>query len=179
MQESLCRSLMHSLSGGTQVLEVVQQTLDLIDHHMNGVMLSAGLIALFTLPRSVGRRQIAEGLRERAVNVVIGSIVAVFAFLCTALASSFAALVWRDGLIGLVLPGWRGEGVGGLLISVVAYGSCGTSFNTGSTALSTYRRPCGRRTASITATTGSIRRPRCAGACSSFSLRSCSSCFRP
>ena len=49
-------------------------------------------------------------------------IVSVFAFLCTVLIAWFATLVWRDGLIGLVVPGWRGGGIAGLAVSVIAYG---------------------------------------------------------
>ena len=104
------------------MMEAIQSNWGLIDHHMNGVMLSAGLIALFTLAEISWPATNSGGLRDRAINVVIGSIVSVFAFLCTALVAWFAALAWRDGLIGLAFPGWRGEGVGGLAISVAAYG---------------------------------------------------------
>src|SRR6266568_248047 len=104
------------------MMEAVQQHWNLIDHHMNGVALSAALIALFTLAEIRWPAASNGGLRERIVNILIGSIVSVFAFVCTALILWFAMLVWRDGLIGLIVPGWRVEGVVRLVISVIAYG---------------------------------------------------------
>jgi sterol desaturase/sphingolipid hydroxylase (fatty acid hydroxylase superfamily) len=104
------------------MMEAVLQNWDLIEHHLDGVMLSAGLIALFTLAEINWPAVSDDGPRGRFVNIAIGLIVSVFAFLCTALVALVTGLVWRDGLIGLVWPGWRGSGAVGLAISVIAYG---------------------------------------------------------
>ena len=53
-------------------------------------------------------------MRGRLINILIGLIVSVFAFFCTALIAWFATMVWRDGLIGRVMPDWRGGGIAGL-----------------------------------------------------------------
>ena len=58
-------------------------------------------------------------MRGRLINILIGVIISVFAFFCTALIAWFATMVSRDGLIGLVIPAWRDAGVA---ISVIAYG---------------------------------------------------------
>src|SRR4030095_4922615 len=107
---------------GSSVMEMILQHWGLLDHHLDGVLLSAGLIALFTVAEIRWPASRKGDGRSRIVNIVIGVIVSVFAFLCTVLIAWFAALVWRDGLIGLVVPGWRGGGIAGLVTSVVAYG---------------------------------------------------------
>jgi sterol desaturase/sphingolipid hydroxylase (fatty acid hydroxylase superfamily) len=61
-------------------------------------------------------------VRGRITNVIIGMIVSVFAFFCTGAIMWLAAMAWRDGVIGIVLPGWRHQGILGLAISIVAYG---------------------------------------------------------
>lgn len=103
------------------MIELVSHHWSLIEHHLNGVMLSAGLIALFTLGE-IGWPAIGDnGAHDRFVNIAIGLIVSVFAFVCTALTAILATAVWRDGLVGMLSPGWR-SGAAGLAISVVAYG---------------------------------------------------------
>jgi sterol desaturase/sphingolipid hydroxylase (fatty acid hydroxylase superfamily) len=104
------------------MMELILRNWGLIEHHFNGVMLSAGLIALFTLAEVKWPAVDDQGLRGRSVNVAIGIIVSVFALLCTALVALFATVVWRDGLIGMAVPGWRGSGIAGLAISVMVYG---------------------------------------------------------
>ncbi|HSL68994.1 MAG TPA: sterol desaturase family protein, partial [Longimicrobiales bacterium] len=78
------------------------------------------MIALFTWAEITWPAVRDGGWRERFVNLVIGSIVSIFAFVCTAVIAWFATMVWRDGLIGLIVPGWRG--LGGLAVSVFVYG---------------------------------------------------------
>jgi sterol desaturase/sphingolipid hydroxylase (fatty acid hydroxylase superfamily) len=104
------------------MMEVIQQHWGLIAHHMNGVALSAALIALFTGAELMWPAVRNGAWRARLINVAIGSIVSIFAFMCTALIAWFATKVWRDGLIGIVVPGWRGEGLPGLALSVLVYG---------------------------------------------------------
>src|SRR5262249_21786024 len=104
------------------MMQTILQYWSLIDHHLNGVLLSAGLIALFTLAEICWPAVVDGGARGRITNIVIGVIVSVFAFFLTAVIVWFATLVWRDGLIGLVVPGWRRDGLAGLVLSVLAYG---------------------------------------------------------
>src|SRR6266852_9809509 len=104
------------------MMEAILQHWGLVDHHLNGVMLSAGLIALFTIAEINWPAARAGGVRGRVINILIGLIVSIFAFLCTALIAWLATMVWRDGLIGLVVPGWRHEGIAGFVMSVIAYG---------------------------------------------------------
>jgi sterol desaturase/sphingolipid hydroxylase (fatty acid hydroxylase superfamily) len=103
-------------------MDTIRQYWGLIDHHFDGIVLSAVLIALFTAAEVRWPASRYADVRSRIVNIVIGLIVSVFAFLCTVLIAWFATIVWRGGLIGLALPGWRGSGIAGLIISVVAYG---------------------------------------------------------
>jgi sterol desaturase/sphingolipid hydroxylase (fatty acid hydroxylase superfamily) len=103
-------------------MERILQHWGLIDHHLDGILLSAGLIALFTAAELRWPAAQCADARGRLVNIAIGLIVSVFAFLCTALIAWIATMVWRDGLIGLVVPGWRGSGVASLVTSVIAYG---------------------------------------------------------
>jgi sterol desaturase/sphingolipid hydroxylase (fatty acid hydroxylase superfamily) len=95
----------------------------LIDHHLNGIALSAGLIALFTFAEVMWPAASDGGMTARITNFMIGLIVSIFAFACTGLTVWLAAMTWREGLIGIVIPGWRGEGTLGLAISVVTYGA--------------------------------------------------------
>ena len=105
------------------MMQAILQYWGIVDHHLNGVLLSAGLIALFTLAEINWPAASSGGVNSRIVNIVIGVIVSVFAFFLTALIAWFATMVWRDGLIGLVVPGWRGEGMAGFALSVIAYGA--------------------------------------------------------
>ncbi len=93
-----------------------------INQHLNGVALSAGLIALFTLAEINWPAGNDGGPRGRITNIIIGLMVSVFAFFCTALTIWMAARMWREGLIGMILPGWRRAGIFGLLVSVITYG---------------------------------------------------------
>jgi sterol desaturase/sphingolipid hydroxylase (fatty acid hydroxylase superfamily) len=95
----------------------------LIDHHFNSVALSAGLIALFTLAEMSWPAMSKAAMWGRITNIIIGLIVSIFAFFCTALTTWFAVMTWREGLIGILIPGWRREGMFGLAISVLAYGA--------------------------------------------------------
>jgi sterol desaturase/sphingolipid hydroxylase (fatty acid hydroxylase superfamily) len=102
--------------------DAVLQNWGLIAHHFNAILLSAGLIALFTFAEinwPAGRDPRVQG---RVINIIIGLIVSIFAFFCTALIAWLATMAWRDGLIGLLLPGWRGQGLAGLALSVITYG---------------------------------------------------------
>jgi sterol desaturase/sphingolipid hydroxylase (fatty acid hydroxylase superfamily) len=103
-------------------MDTILQHWGLIDHHLDGILLSAGLIALFTVAEIRGPAARKGNLRSRTVNIAIGLIVSVFAFLCTVLIARLATMLWHDGLIGLAVPGWRGSGIAGLVISIVAYG---------------------------------------------------------
>src|SRR5215467_8500724 len=103
--------------------DIIRQHWGLIAHQLNGVLLSAGLIALFAAAE-VGWPAVRPGsLRGRLVNILIGLIVSVFAFVCTALIAWLATMLARDGLIGFVVPGWRRGGFTGFAISVLAYGA--------------------------------------------------------
>lgn len=91
-------------------------------HHLQGVLLSASLIALFTFAEIRWPAGRFGGVRGRATNILIGLIVSIFAFACAALLTWFAPLVWPEGLIGVIVAGWRAEGLAGLAISVIVYG---------------------------------------------------------
>jgi len=116
------------------MIEAILQHQGLIGHHFNGILLTAGLIALFTLAEISWPAAPGGEARGRLINILIGLIVSVFAFICTALIAWLATMVWRDGLIGRIVPEWRAEGIAGLMTSVVVYGSCGISSSTGSIA---------------------------------------------
>ena len=103
-------------------MDAILQHWALVEHHLNGIFLSAGLIALFTLAEISWPASGNGDVRGRFVNILIGLIVSVAAFVCTALIAWFATVTWRDGLIGELVPGWRGSGITGLVISIVAYG---------------------------------------------------------
>ena len=80
-------------------MDTILQHWGLIDHHLDGILLSAGLIALFTVAEIRWPAARKGNLRSRTVNIAIGLIVSVFAFLCTVL---IARLGWdvrvaRDG----------------------------------------------------------------------------------
>src|SRR5215204_2922866 len=95
----------------------------LIEHHLNGVLLTAGLIALLTLAELKWPAASRGSLRGRLINIFIGIVVSVFAFFCTVVIAWLAGMMWRDGLIGLVVPGWRGgDGLAGFTLSVIVYG---------------------------------------------------------
>ena len=66
------------------MMEAILQHWGLIGHHLNGVLLSAGLIALFTLAEISWPAASSGGMRGRLINILIGLIVSVFAFFCTA-----------------------------------------------------------------------------------------------
>jgi sterol desaturase/sphingolipid hydroxylase (fatty acid hydroxylase superfamily) len=104
------------------MIETAQRYWPLVEHHLNGVALSAALIALFTLAEICWPAARNGGWRERVINILIGFIVSVFAFACLLLLACFATMLWRDGLLGAVLPGWRRDDLIGLAISVFAYG---------------------------------------------------------
>src|SRR5262245_66606798 len=96
-------------------MDTILQHWGLIDQHIDGILLSAGLIALFSVAEIRWPASRQRDVRSRIVNIVIGVIVSAFAFLCPVLIAWFATLVWRDGLIGLAVPGWPGGGSGGLV----------------------------------------------------------------
>ena len=102
-------------------MDTILQHWGLIDQHLDGILLSAGLIALFSVAEIRWPASRKRDVHSRIVNIVIGIIVSVFAFLCTVLIPWFATLVWRYGLIGLLVPGWRGGAIAGLAVSVIAY----------------------------------------------------------
>lgn len=103
-------------------MDVSAQYWGLAVHQLDGVLLSAGLIALFTFAEISWPAASNGGVHGRVVNIAIGLIVSVFAFVCTVLIAWFATVVWRDGLIGFVVPGWRGDTIAGVAVSVLAYG---------------------------------------------------------
>jgi sterol desaturase/sphingolipid hydroxylase (fatty acid hydroxylase superfamily) len=105
------------------MLEAILSYQGLIEHHLNGVLLSAVLIALFTFAEITWPAARDEGARGRLVNIVIGLLVSVFAFACTVLIAWIASMVWRDGLIGRFVPGWRSDDIAGLAVSVLVYGA--------------------------------------------------------
>jgi sterol desaturase/sphingolipid hydroxylase (fatty acid hydroxylase superfamily) len=111
------------LPPNSQGLEPVLQYLHVLDHHLQSVLLTAALIAVFVFAELVWPTGYAASIRGRITNIAIGLIVSVFAFVCTAIVISSAHMVWRDGLIGLIIPGWRGHGFWGLSLSVLVYGA--------------------------------------------------------
>ena len=74
-------------------MDTIRQYWGLIDHHLDGIVLSAVLIALFTAAEVRWPASRYGDVRSRIVNIVIGVIVSVFAFLCTVLIAWFATLV--------------------------------------------------------------------------------------
>ncbi len=105
-----------------ELTATMQRIWSVVDHHLQGVLLSAVLIAVFTGCEVKWPSAAVGGLRMRLTNISIGLIVAVFAFLCTLLLSWLVPLLWPEGLIGLLVPSWSGGGVAGTAIAVVAYG---------------------------------------------------------
>jgi sterol desaturase/sphingolipid hydroxylase (fatty acid hydroxylase superfamily) len=105
------------------MMDAILQHQGLIGHHFNGILLSAGLIALFTLAEISWPAAPVGDVRGRLINILIGLIVSVFAFICTVAIAWFATMVWRDGLIGWIIPQWRSAGIVGLVTSVIAYGA--------------------------------------------------------
>jgi sterol desaturase/sphingolipid hydroxylase (fatty acid hydroxylase superfamily) len=103
-------------------MDVTAQYWGLAVHHLDGVLLSGCLIALLSFAEIAWPAAGNGGVQERLVNIAIGLIVSVFAFLCTVLIVRFATVVWPDGLIGFVVPGWRRDGIAGVAVSVLAYG---------------------------------------------------------
>ena len=110
------------MSAHSQALEHILQYLDLLDHHLQSVLLTAALIAIFVFAELVWPSGHIASVRSRMTNIIIGLIVSVFAFICTALLTAVAHLAWRDGLIGLIIGGWRSDGFWGLVLSVIVYG---------------------------------------------------------
>jgi sterol desaturase/sphingolipid hydroxylase (fatty acid hydroxylase superfamily) len=104
------------------MMDAILEHQGIIGHLLNGVLLTAGLITLFSLAEIRWPAAPMGEVRGRLINILIGLIVSVFAFLCTVAVAWFATLVWRDGLIGWIIPEWRGTGIAGLVMSVVAYG---------------------------------------------------------
>jgi sterol desaturase/sphingolipid hydroxylase (fatty acid hydroxylase superfamily) len=104
------------------MMDAILEYQGLIGHHLNGILLTAGLIALFTVAEIRWPAAPVGDVRGRLINILIGLIVSIFAFLCTVAVAWFATLVWRDGLIGWIIPQWRGAAIAGLVVSVVAYG---------------------------------------------------------
>ncbi len=109
--------------GGSQVIEMGQRYVDFFAHQLQSTLLTAVLIAVFTFAELVWPVSHRATVRGRAMNILIGLIVSVFAFLCTLLLAWVAQLVWRDGLIGLVFHNWRQPGLLGLALSVFVYGA--------------------------------------------------------
>ena len=111
------------ISDHSQLIEPLLRSWGLVVHHLQSGLLSATLIALFTFAEISWPAGQNGSVRGRLTNILIGVIVAVFAFSCTVLLSWLVTMMWRDGLIGLLLPNWRGEGLLGLAVSVVVYGA--------------------------------------------------------
>src|SRR5262249_56047245 len=88
-------------------MDTILQYWGLIDHHLDGILLSAGLIALFTVAEIRWPALRKHDVRSRIVNIVIGVIVSGFAFLCTAPVVWFATFGWGAGLIRPGRPGVR------------------------------------------------------------------------
>jgi sterol desaturase/sphingolipid hydroxylase (fatty acid hydroxylase superfamily) len=109
--------------GGSLVSEMDQRYMDLAAHQLQSVLLTAVLIVAFTFAEFVRPASHHATVRGRAVNILIGLIVSVFAFFCMVLLAWIAKLVWRDGLIGLVFHDWRRPGFLGLALSVFVYGA--------------------------------------------------------
>jgi sterol desaturase/sphingolipid hydroxylase (fatty acid hydroxylase superfamily) len=105
-----------------ELTATMQQIGGVVDHHLQGVLLSAVLIAAFTACEVKWPSAAVASLGMRLINIAIGLIVAVFAFLCTLLLSWFVPLFWPEGLIGLLVPSWSRGGVAGTAIAVVTYG---------------------------------------------------------
>jgi sterol desaturase/sphingolipid hydroxylase (fatty acid hydroxylase superfamily) len=100
----------------------ILQIWSVVDHHLQGVLLSAALITVFTVCEMNWPAAAVGSVRIRVTNILIGLIVAVFAFLCTFLLTWIVPLLWPEGIIGLLVPSWRHEGVLGVALTVVAYG---------------------------------------------------------
>jgi sterol desaturase/sphingolipid hydroxylase (fatty acid hydroxylase superfamily) len=110
-------------SGGTQAIEPGPVYNIFVGHQLQSTLLSAVLIAVFTfveLVRPAPHRPTASG---RLLNILVGLIVSVFAFFLAMVLGRLAQLLWREGLIGLMVPGWRSSGLFGLALSVFVYGA--------------------------------------------------------
>ena len=76
------------------------------------------MITVFTFAELVRPTPHRVTLYGRMLNIVIGLIVSVFAFLLTLVVDWLAMRVWRDDVIGRLFPGWRSPGFFGLTPSV-------------------------------------------------------------
>jgi sterol desaturase/sphingolipid hydroxylase (fatty acid hydroxylase superfamily) len=110
------------MPANSQALEPVLQYLYLLDHHLQSVLLTAALIAFFVFSELIWPTGHTASVRGRITNIAIGLIVSIFAFICMAILIASAHMVWRDGLIGLIIHGWR-EGFWGFALSVIVYGA--------------------------------------------------------
>jgi sterol desaturase/sphingolipid hydroxylase (fatty acid hydroxylase superfamily) len=111
------------MPANSQVLEPVLRYIHLLDHHLQSVLLTAALIAIFVFVELIWPTGHTASVRGRITNIAIGLIVSAFAFMCTVVLIASAHMVWRDGLIGLIVHDWRGAGFSGVILSVVVYGA--------------------------------------------------------
>jgi sterol desaturase/sphingolipid hydroxylase (fatty acid hydroxylase superfamily) len=118
-------SLIESLTAaGSQVSEWGLQHADVAFRQLQeGTLLTTALISVFVCLELVRPASLGPTINDRLVNVLIGLIVSVFAFVCMLLTVGIAKLVWRDGLIGLVFTDWRSRGLPGTAVSVFVYGA--------------------------------------------------------
>jgi sterol desaturase/sphingolipid hydroxylase (fatty acid hydroxylase superfamily) len=94
---------------------------ELMSSHLQSVLLSAALIALFTTAELVWPTRPFGTVRGRAVNIAIGIIVGVVVFFLLLLLVEIVNVISPRGLLGFVLPRWA-EGPAGTAVAVLAYG---------------------------------------------------------
>ena len=110
-------------SGDSQSVELGLQYAIFFAHQLQSTLLSAVLIAVLTCAELVRPAPHYPSTRGRLLNILIGLIVSIFAFFLVLVLGQLAQLLWREGLIGLLFPGWRSSGLFGLALSVFVYGA--------------------------------------------------------
>lgn len=76
----------------------------LFTHHMQGVVLSAVLVAVFTFAEFVWSRPSFGSINGRVVNIAIGLVVGVVAFFFIVAVAQVATVMSKDGLLIALLP---------------------------------------------------------------------------
>jgi len=123
MQGASLPSIQTLAFGDIQVVKPGVQYVIFVTHQLQSTLLSAVLIAVFTFAELIRPAPHHPTTRGRLLNILIGLIVSVFAFFLVLVLGRLSQLLWREGLIGVVCPGWRSAGLFGLSLSVFVYGA--------------------------------------------------------
>lgn len=96
--------------------------LDAAIPHLQNLAWSVVLVAGYAAAELRGSARYRSGIEARLINVLIGAIVALFGFMLSHLFDLLSDILPAGGLIGYAFPGWRPEGIPGLIASILLYG---------------------------------------------------------